>query len=185
MPTFGLSHRRQQMTTATESATTTSTEQASTKDFWTQVQEVDLSAVPTDAIDLHEPKDDAVVLGEASDISRRIYVVMNRESRKFHEFEIQLLEKGRKHQELHTESGDDDHNCADFKKEILPLVEEGRKQAARLDLIRSLFWTSMKIDFPDLEGKENIFIAQGWKVGHEKQSPRGRFGVRVYEVQHR
>jgi len=173
-PKLGLTNwETESMSTTTEQTGTSDTAEKSeatkaTTDFWAQVQNVDLSALPS-TIEFYRPGDGDVILGEVSETNRRLHVLILLEVERHNTLVGELREKMRSHYALHE--GPDlevDHNCSAFHEEI----ELGAKEIKRLKLrvmqMKSLFWASIKLDFPELDGK-SIFVADGWKVGHEKE----------------
>ncbi|TSC70265.1 MAG: hypothetical protein CEO12_469 [Parcubacteria group bacterium Gr01-1014_46] len=172
------------MTTATEqTGTSAPAEQAGAAtgmtDFWAQVQAVDLSTVPVGTLDFYVQEEGDIVLGEASETTRRICVVAAREAKRFFDFEQEIKDKVLKHLALHDNPGlATEHDCPAFHQEFDALLKEMKKLGKRALRIKEMSWASMKLDFPELDGKTDIFLADGWKVGHKKDR-RPRMEVHV------
>lgn len=175
------------MTTATEHQTGTSATAETAKDttgptdFWAQVQAVDLSAISGETVNFYTLKEGDTILGDASDMVRRLRVAASREVAKLFSLQQEVGRKMDEHVDLHERSGNSgaNHDCEGVRRELAVLIAEVKRLEKRVRYADGIFWASVKLDFPELEGKGSMFLAHGWKVGYQKQEPETRSGILI------
>ena len=151
-------------------------------DFQQRVAAVDLNQF--EGVDVAVgPKDH--VVGVLSDYLKRVYCIRASLKKSTEPFSEEIMKLAEGHRFFHFENPEVAHGglkCKKFVDEMSALADEAFKFREEFEYVNRVFWSCLRLDFPELTMKDTVGIRKDGKVVWTECEDEIPFGFDVVDI---
>ena len=132
---------------------------------------VDLGKVKTDGAG--KLQKGQIAVGVMSDDLKRLYSLQSSAVDKANDLVNKLREKSAAHRALHANGEVCGEDCKKYLVELRALAKEHDVAVAEYEALKEIFWSSARIEFPELLMKPSIGIAEDFTLYYNETEKEG------------
>ena len=111
-----------------------------------------------------------VAVGAMDDNLKRLFGAYGKSVDRVNTLRKTIVDKQSDHIEKHLAGTSNDYGCVEHHKEIDQLNEQLAPVEAEYELFSDLFWSSVKLQFSDLIGAQQIKIVEGFQLAYNPKA---------------